>query len=387
MSHDRDQGPRAPTLQDGLIPTEPTVSVSFAPRGRSASALLVQPRPHGNPGYTVYGGLAEAPAVYIHRRVLAQLRTGALEAAPNETIGVLLGRPCRDERGTYVIVEAAVTARPDEYQGTPGAVRISAAGRNALNRRAGRRYPVLEVIGWWHSHPHGAPRYSGVDLDEQATYPQPYHVGVVVAAQRYETEPSERRAVDPLGVYVGPGANRLQRIEDGQDERPLRNDDAPPRNRAKAVSESRPRRIANDELDQVRRGLRRVWQFGAFGTVLMLVAIAGSVLWAADTFPRAAVIRPVTPAPLLALSPTRVCYAGEQVSVPVATPPDLEVSPVTATADAMVVSTTFNDSTSALVITCGDPGRSVISLRDARGAGLTVPVRVKAEESTRNLLP
>jgi proteasome lid subunit RPN8/RPN11 len=189
--------------------TPTTAPETFAPRGRSAATLLFQPRPTGNARYSVYACAGQTPSVFVHERVLGQLAEAALDAFPNETIGVLLGRPCRDEQGTYAMVEAGLTAGSQEHEGTGGMVRISAGGRSLLHRRAALLYPVLEPVGWWHSHPHGPPWYSSVDLDEQATYPKPYHVGIVVAVRGYDAGGGTRRDEDAFGVYVGPEGVRL----------------------------------------------------------------------------------------------------------------------------------------------------------------------------------
>jgi proteasome lid subunit RPN8/RPN11 len=186
--------------------------LAFRTRGRSKVTLLVQPRPRGNSAYVVYGDGLGAPEVHLHVRILEDLRLATLDAVPHETIGALLGRPCRDDYGTYVVVEHAMTAQAGEHVGTHGGVRISAVTRAAMHRRAAREHPTLEPVGWWHSHPRGLPRYSTVDRDEQATYPRPYHVGVVVAADLFDGQgASGVGAQDPLGVYVGPAATLLTR--------------------------------------------------------------------------------------------------------------------------------------------------------------------------------
>lgn len=188
-----------------------TTAGAFEPRGRSKVALLVQPRPRRNASYRIYGDELGAPEVFVHVGVIADLCRAALDAMPDETIGTLLGRPCRDDYGTYVVVETALTAAGDEYEGTPGAVRISAQGRSSMQRRAAQRHPALEPVGWWHSHPHGPPRYSAVDCEEQRTYPREHHVGIVVAAQRLWDGAYDEAHPDALGVYVGPSASLLAR--------------------------------------------------------------------------------------------------------------------------------------------------------------------------------
>lgn len=192
---------------------------AFRPHGRSNATLLVQPRPRHNSAYVVYGDALDAPEVHIHVRVTEDLRRATLDAVPNETIGVLLGRPCRDDYGIYVVVENAMTAAHGEYADTHGAVCISAVGWTTMHRRAAQRHPALEPIGWWHSHPRGMPRYSSVDLDGQGAYPPPHHVGIVIAAELLGDQPSDaEQHVDPLGVYVGPSGTRLGRRTRARDE-------------------------------------------------------------------------------------------------------------------------------------------------------------------------
>lgn len=185
---------------------------AFRPHRRSNVTLLVQPRPRHNSAYVVYGDALDAPEVYIHMRVTEDLRRTTLDAVPSETIGVLLGRPCRDDYGIYVVVENAMTAAYGEYADTHGAVCISSVGRTTMHRRAAQRHPTLEPVGWWHSHLRGMPRYSSVDFDEQRAYPRPHHVGIVVAAEFLGDRPAHaEQQVDPVGVYVGPSGARLGR--------------------------------------------------------------------------------------------------------------------------------------------------------------------------------
>lgn len=170
--------------------------------------LLVQPRPRRNATYVIYEDAFDAPEVHIHVRVIEDLRCAALAAMPHDTTGALLGRPCRDDFGIYVVVEHALTAAPDEVAGAPGAVRLPPAGRAAIRRRAAQRHPALEPVGWWFSRPRGAPRYEAGDFAEQALSPSPYHVGIVAAAERFA---DAGEPVDPLGVHIGPSAALLAR--------------------------------------------------------------------------------------------------------------------------------------------------------------------------------
>lgn len=180
-----------------------------AEHGRNVT-LLVQPRPRANSAYIIYGDGLDAPEVHVHVRVLEDLRRAAVDAIPHEAIGALVGRPCRDDYGVFVVVENALTAEPGEYVRAPDATRISDAGRTEIHRRAARQHPVLEPVGWWHSHQRGLPRYNPVGPEDQATCP-PYHVEIVVAADLIGAlAPPARPPFDLLGVHVGPAATLLE---------------------------------------------------------------------------------------------------------------------------------------------------------------------------------
>lgn len=195
---------------------------TFRPHGRTKGALLVQPRPRRGSAYVVYGDELGAPEVHLHVRVLEDLRRATLDAVPDETIGALLGRPCRDDFGTYVVVENAIAAEPGEHAGGHGDVRIPADGRAAMQRRGAQRHPALEPVGWWHSHPRGRPRFSAVDREEQATYSREHHVGIVVAAEHLDDRSAvSGRPRDALGVYVGPASTLLARRSDEHDAAPI----------------------------------------------------------------------------------------------------------------------------------------------------------------------
>jgi hypothetical protein len=179
--------------------------------GRGASVtLLVKPRPRRHSAYVVYGDALDAPEVHIHVRVIEDIRRATLDGIPHETVGVLLGRPCRDDFGDYVIVENVLTAALGEQDGPPGAVRISAGGRTSLHRRGAERHPTLEPVGWWHSQPREMPRLNSLELDEYASNSRPHDVRILAAADLLH-DPLSRPQMDPLGVYVGASATRLAR--------------------------------------------------------------------------------------------------------------------------------------------------------------------------------
>ena len=80
----------------------------------------------------------------------------AVEAAPREACGLLVGRT-----GEVMRVVAAGNTDP-----SPARYRVAADDHFAALRAA--RRDGLEVIGAWHSHPHGPPEPSPTDTAEAA---------------------------------------------------------------------------------------------------------------------------------------------------------------------------------------------------------------------------
>lgn len=336
----------------------------FEPLGRGVSNLLFQDRPTDNAEFARYEGSSDASAVFIHKGVLEHLEAHSLHAIPNETIGMLLGRVCRDEQGVYVLVMAACTARPGECEGTPGGVRISVAGKAALRARAARLSPGFGVVGWWHSHTHGGPIFSGEDFVEQATGDR-HHVGIVAAAARYHREDG-RKSTDPIGVYVGIKGERLERVGG---HRPSR-----------AIADSRQK-----PSDQVRRPTPRVPKELLASTAIVLLAILLSSWWTQKHLNRVEAYvsqvternRPATAAQnRLVLLPIRNCKAGEEVAVRVLIP-RLSRPGIVMTGDPSVAVARLSPNASRLEIACVARGRTTITVRDQSASGSQAVVGVK----------
>jgi proteasome lid subunit RPN8/RPN11 len=106
--------------------------------------------------------------VTIARAVLAEVVVHALAAKPAECCGILIGS------GTSVIEAVAarnIADRPTRFLIEPQD-HIDAV-RRARERR-------LEVLGFYHSHPHSAATPSATDL-EQASYPD--HLYLIVGLE------------------------------------------------------------------------------------------------------------------------------------------------------------------------------------------------------------
>ena len=122
-----------------------------------------------------FGGDGE-DRLLIENDAVDAIRSAVARAAPNETLGFLLGRSFVDRRGEYTVVRLAIEA---------GGVERSLA-RVRLDHRASRdaaqaaleRGPYLDLVGWWHSHPVPS-GYSATDRAEQAGWSAPGHVGLL----------------------------------------------------------------------------------------------------------------------------------------------------------------------------------------------------------------
>jgi proteasome lid subunit RPN8/RPN11 len=104
----------------------------------------------------------------IYRGVAGAILAAARAAAPAECCGILLGRANQ-------IMEAVPARNLSE---DPNRFLIDPAGHIDARRRARQR--GLEVVGFYHSHPHSPARPSATDLAE-ASYPD--HVHLIVGLQ------------------------------------------------------------------------------------------------------------------------------------------------------------------------------------------------------------
>ena len=169
----------------------------FRPKRRSSLALLWRDRPISNPRFVRFVAIAGIAEAYVQDYVLVQAFQHSEGAMPNETIGLLAGRTCQDATGPYTIITATEAPRSDEVESSPSEVRISSKGYAQLPERLGLNHPVLEVVGWFHSHPSSYPIPSNEDLVEQSTWTDASSVALIVSL----VSKHER-----FGVFQGPDA-------------------------------------------------------------------------------------------------------------------------------------------------------------------------------------
>ena len=177
----------------------------------AVAALTQHPRPRDS-SYVVYGDALDAPEVYVHRRVTEDVRSAALNVTPREMFGALLGRPCHDAYGGYVVVENAIAAIADEHLGAHSSGHFAKSHRASILRRAAQRHPALDLVGWWHARAPGAPRRTSLDIDERSLVPLAYRVVIAVDVERLSDGTHDAGLLrEPFGVYVGPSSAVLAR--------------------------------------------------------------------------------------------------------------------------------------------------------------------------------
>lgn len=101
--------------------------------------------------------------VHISRGAVQEISAHAQEALPSECCGVLIG-------SRSAIVEARRTRNLAESR-----TRFEVDPKGHIDARREARLRGLEVVGFYHSHPHSEPIPSHTDLAE-ASYPDLFHL-------------------------------------------------------------------------------------------------------------------------------------------------------------------------------------------------------------------
>jgi len=99
-------------------------------------------------------------------------------AAPNETIGLLVGSHNVSRGFHYTFVDGFLVG---DTRSTRVRVEFEEGAMGPLVAELRTRYPDSMVVGWFHSHPGYGCFLSSTDLETQRSYfREPYHVALVV---------------------------------------------------------------------------------------------------------------------------------------------------------------------------------------------------------------
>ncbi len=176
----------------------------FESMGIHRASPLARPRPlPEEEQWLAFDHDRSCAEIYVLAKVVEVMWRWARASALRETIGLLVGRPCQDGQGPFVLVVAAIEAQGADAQRAFVWADLSVMA--ALRKEVRQTHPIAEVVGWWHSHPGYGTHYSATDCDTQATFTSPNAVGIVVDPTRNDTE--------GLGVYLGPDAQRLALVD------------------------------------------------------------------------------------------------------------------------------------------------------------------------------
>lgn len=148
--------------------------------------------------------------IAMTKEAYADLIGHAKESLDNEICGVLLGDLCEDEYGRFIDIQAALRGGAAKSKGT--SVTFTQETWNEIHKAREDRYPKLQIVGWYHSHPGFGVEFSDMDrFIQQNFFSGPGQIAFVT---------------DPLGGEEAIDANidgRLSHVErfwvDGRERR------------------------------------------------------------------------------------------------------------------------------------------------------------------------
>jgi proteasome lid subunit RPN8/RPN11 len=116
---------------------------------------------------------------------LRQIEGHATRDLTRELGGVLLGETGQDDRGHFVKVLASLPVRTAEHG--PVHFTFTADSWSQLHQERYQRYPELDIVGWYHTHPNLGVFYSADDvIVHKAAFVMPWQVGLVYDPVRGE---------------------------------------------------------------------------------------------------------------------------------------------------------------------------------------------------------
>lgn len=118
--------------------------------------------------------------VVSHRQqAFSQIRAHSISNLRSELGGALLGHAYRDGDRLLVEVIAALPARNDDHG--PIHFTFTADAWSQIHNERAEKFPDLEIVGWFHTHPGLGVFYSSDDVVvHTAAFTLPWHVGLVV---------------------------------------------------------------------------------------------------------------------------------------------------------------------------------------------------------------
>jgi proteasome lid subunit RPN8/RPN11 len=177
------------TFSDDLEPGEAPLTPSQPPSKPPEPAQERQPAaaPKSTPAVVRHGS---EPAAGQVRVAVTQLSLRQIEGHANHDVsrelgGVLLGEQGSDEDGYFIKVQATLPVRTADHG--PAHFTFTADSWAQLHQERSRRYPNLDIVGWYHTHPNLGVFYSADDVVvHKAAFVMPWQVGLVYDPVRGE---------------------------------------------------------------------------------------------------------------------------------------------------------------------------------------------------------
>ena len=220
-------------------------------------------------------GPANQLRVAITREAYADLTAHARASLDVEVCGVLVGEVYEDDYGPYVAVEATIEGTSAKH----GAAHVTFTQETwtEIHKQLEERYPRLQIVGWYHTHPGFGVQFSDMDMFIQKNFFAGRHQIALVT--------------DPLGgaeALCANTANGIEAIErfwvDGRERRCQTGSSSSEEvSYAQPVNDERLARALRDMEDRMAQLIRaldetRSMWYRAVMTVGMLVAVAVIVL-------------------------------------------------------------------------------------------------------------
>jgi len=123
--------------------------------------------------------------IIVSQAALQQIDTHGRSNLYTELGGALLGRAYQYQDQVFVEIQAALPVVSADHG--PVHFTFTADTWSQLRQDREQKYPSLEIVGWFHTHPNLGVFYSGDDVVvHSAAFTLPWHVGLVVDPGRNE---------------------------------------------------------------------------------------------------------------------------------------------------------------------------------------------------------
>ena len=199
------------------------------------------------PAYRKFPGPKMADAalrIAMDREPFAEITSHTKKSLDREVCGVLVGDSCEDDEGPFIHIRAVIRGLAAREASTH--VTYTQETWNQIHETMDSRYPKMQIVGWYHSHPGYGVEFSEMDVFIQTNFfSAPTQVGLVT---------------DPLGgqtavcMNAGGGVEYVSRIwVDGREQKCVT-----PRKAAATDSAPETAGTASDErLEAVERRLNQ----------------------------------------------------------------------------------------------------------------------------------